>query len=415
MLAYAFPPVLASGTARSVAFSRNLPAFGWEPTVLTVDRCRDTAVLTGELLPEGVRIVRAHEVNLHALLENLHGLTRKTLGLLGIDLKKNYYRELVVPDPQLAWLSWLKGIPLARARDVIYASCSPFSSALAGCALKRVSGKPLVVDFRDPWSLNPYRDHISFHEGAVRFLERFVLRNCDVLILNTEGTEELYRKHYPEWQSKIVYIPNGYDVLTPVEKSVGPTFRIMHIGNFYGSRGPDALLESLSEISDRAIEFVQVGLSSPALERAKNVNVRVIPSVPRERALELMKTASLLYLKQGVEAGSPHYVSVAAKTYEYLATGLPVLADCPEGDNADIVRKYCAYPYVVTSGNRADIKTAILDARSAHASMIPKVTPEFVERFDRVRLTRQLAGIFDRLTVSRLAVEQVSAYTARRE
>jgi glycosyltransferase involved in cell wall biosynthesis len=225
-----------------------------------------------------------------------------------------------------------------------------------------------------------------------------------VLIVNTEGTEALYKSHYPEWQDKIAYIPNGFDVLRPVRKQDRQRFRIMHVGNFYGSRGPDALLEALAEIADPTIEFVQVGLPTPALQAATKVNIRVIPSVPRDRALELMDEASLLYLKQGFEAGdNTIYVSVAAKTYEYLATGLPILADCPPGDNADVVQKYCAHPYVVTSGSPSDLRAAILTAHARHATMKPQVTAEFVERFDRVRLTARLAGLFDQLARPSLA------------
>ena len=49
----------------------------------------------------------------------------------------------------------------------------------------------------------------------------------------------------------------------------------------------------------------------------------MLPPVSREEALKLMQQASLLYLKQAVSDG----IAVAAKTYEYLATGLPVLAE----------------------------------------------------------------------------------------
>jgi glycosyltransferase involved in cell wall biosynthesis len=222
------------------------------------------------------------------------------------------------------------------------------------------------------------------------------LKECDALIVNTDGTETLYKQRYPEWQHKIFCIPNGYDVLQPPEK-ISPRvgFRIMHVGNFYGSRGPELLLDALREIGDPSIEFVQLGLGTPSLENETAVNVSILTSVPRAKALEMMTSASLLYLKQGFENDVTHYVSVAAKTYEYLATGLPILADCPEGDNAQIVRQYCSAPYVVTSGQKADLKAAIVAARLAHADMSPRVTPEFTERFSRTRLTHQLAAILD--------------------
>src|SRR5205085_9885662 len=103
-------------------------------------------------------------------------------------------------------------------------------------------------------------------------------------------------------------------------------------------------------------------------------------------------------LKQGFQGDTTANIAVAAKTYEYLATGLPILADCPEGDNAEMVRQYCAYPYVVTSQNREDLKAAVLNAYAAAATMVPRVTPEFEKRFNRRALTGRLAAVLDGVT-----------------
>ena len=42
-----------------------------------------------------------------------------------------FYRWCL-PDIQIAWLSSLRGAQLARSCDCVYASCSPFCSALSG-------------------------------------------------------------------------------------------------------------------------------------------------------------------------------------------------------------------------------------------------------------------------------------------
>ena len=111
--------------------------------------------------------------------------------------------------------------------------------------------------------------------------------------------------------------------------------------------------------------------------------------------MEMMQRASLLYLKQGFEEGVTDYIAVAAKTYEYLATGLPILAEVPPGDNADIVREYGSRTYVVTSQSKEDIKIALRCAH-AHRLEVPlELNPRFVEDFSRKRLTEKLANIFD--------------------
>ena len=406
MIAYAYPPVLASGSNRSVAFAKNLAAFDWRPTILTVERSRSGLPST-ERIPDDVRVVRARELNLHGLVELLHGATRRVLRIFGVRLRRNWYRELLcIPDPQIAWMCLGKGLALARTHDVIYVSCSPFSSALMGTWLKKLSGKPLVVDFRDAWSLNPHASYSRPHLAAIRRLERYVIQQCDRLVVNTLGAEALYRKHYPESAWKIVSIPNGYDSLNIADPYIpGTKFTIMHVGNFYGSRVPDALLAALDEIANPDIEFVQVGAAVEGL--TSRPGLRIMDRVPHEEALALMRTASLLYLKQGFEGPSTDYIAVAAKTYEYLATGLPILADCPEGDNAEVVRRYCPHPYVVSSGGKSDLKEAVLKAFAARAITPRAVNEEFEREFDRLRLTARLAHLFDELTLQ--AAEGVGA------
>ncbi len=109
-----------------------------------------------------------------------------------------------------------------------------------------------------------------------------------------------------------------------------------------------------------------------------------------------MQTASLLYLAQGWEDGVTEYVSIASKTYEYLATGVPILAECPPGDNADLVRKYAPRAWVVTSMSIALIEAAVREAYASRTAAHPiDIGPSFVHTFNRRRLTGELAAVLD--------------------
>jgi glycosyltransferase involved in cell wall biosynthesis len=231
-----------------------------------------------------------------------------------------------------------------------------------------------------------------------------VLSRVDRLIVNTDGAAKLYREKYPQLAARIIAIPNGYDELPTLhlleagpEKQAAP-FRIMHVGNFYGPRNPVRLLEALAALNDPEIEFVHVGSPLVGCGRFEgHVRMRLIDAVPRAEALALMQSSSLLYLKQGFEPGVSDYVAVGAKTYEYLATGLPILADCPEGDNARIVADYCSAPYVVTSDTKEDLAAAVRRAKTETSDRAPQVLESFVEEFDRRNLTRALADCFSEI------------------
>jgi len=379
-----------------------LPNFGWEPLVLTVRHSKDPWVedsLGGD--PKGIRVQRTLEWNLAGLADFLHGCCSRVARLFGKNLTHNLFREfLCIPDSQIAWFSTIRARRLARECELIYVSCSPFSSSVSGAIVKRLTGRPLVVDFRDAWSLNPHTRFSRLHRALINRFERFVLSACDALIVNTDGAARLYATAYPEHREKIVTIPNGYDALTPVDRrTTEGDFQIMHVGTFYGSRNPDALLECLAEMGRDDIVFVQVGGSFDSYERFKErVKIKIVHPLPREAALELMREASLLYVKQGWEPGVSEYIAVGAKTYEYLATGLPILAEVPPGDNAALVRKYASTGYVVTSNTRADLRHAVERAYDARSRASVAIHPEFAKRFSRRDLARKLALLFDRLT-----------------
>lgn len=395
MLCYFFPPINTSGTVRNEAFARLLPEFGWEPTVLTVDDPKDSwAVLALDAeVPQRVRVVRTGELNVTRVVDLLDAVYDRLLRKNGARFRD----ILCVPDPQLGWAPLRKAAQLADDHDAIYVSSSPFSSALWGAWLKHHTGKPLIADFRDPWGLNPYASHTAWHRRIAARQERWVLAQSDAVILNTQGTLRLYRDNYPEFENKFIWIPNGFDRLNQAEPPTPKRpFRIMHFGCFYGSRNPSRLLRAMKELPDIPMEFIQVGPGN-GIEN-EDQRVRVIPTVSHAKAETLMRYASLLYLKQGDPENGVQAVSVGAKTYEYLATGLPVLAECPEGDNADIVRRYSSRGYVVTDGNVAQIKAALQKAYQEHQELQPTIREDYIEAFSRERLAERLSEVLNEVT-----------------
>ena len=89
MICYYFPPIVTSGTTRSIEFARLLPQFGWDPLVLTVRRSKDPWVerSLGEA-PKGIRVERTFEWNLAGLADFLHGCCCRVARLFGKDLTR---------------------------------------------------------------------------------------------------------------------------------------------------------------------------------------------------------------------------------------------------------------------------------------------------------------------------------------
>jgi glycosyltransferase involved in cell wall biosynthesis len=398
MLCYLYPPVQAVGATRSVEFSKILSC-RLRVSVLTVSTPKDRYLTVGqEPPPSSVEVFRAPELNLSLVTDTLHPVLLRIFRLFGVELKRNYLREaLCIPDAQIGWFCLPKLIKLCRDNDCLYVGCSPFSAAVFGAVASRLTGIRLVLDFRDAWTLNPHVSYSRYHLAIINRLERWVLKICDALILNSPGALELYRDKYRELESKFCSIPNGYDKIDLASpKSVTGKLTIMHVGSFYGERNPELLLEMLAELNDDRIEFVQVGGSFPWLEKFRSrVNLRHVPRVARKEAMELMKSAHILYLKQGYEPGVKSHVAIAAKTYEYISTGLPILAEVPPGDNGDLVESYAVHRVVVRNLDGGMLRRGLLELIEAKGWEAPQVSKRYVEEFSREKLAERLEGVLN--------------------
>jgi glycosyltransferase involved in cell wall biosynthesis len=185
-------------------------------------------------------------------------------------------------------------------------------------------------------------------------------------------------------------IPKGYDQLTPVARVASDKFRIVHVGTFHGGRDPKPLLRALLSIDSPLIEFVHVGEKSAELDAfIPRLRIRQLGILPRDEALQVTQQASLLYLRQGFA----NTIAVAAKTYKYLATGLPILWHGPEGDNAEMVRQYSSNSVFVMSDDEAELTAAVRSVLDVWPRVTPAVSDEFTDRFSRRALTRRLGEV----------------------
>ncbi len=395
MICYYFPPTITAASNRSVGFARNLIEQGWDVRILTTRGNLDPAYPVGEAVNGDIPVYRSCEIDLKKIVRSISEL----LAGLGFTSKRNFLDSyFCTPDPKFGWLCLLKAIRLACWSDVIYVSCSPFSSAIIAAYVKKMSNRPLVCDFRDVWAQNPYRNYLRNHNSRAKSLEKFVLDRTDCLVVTTEGARIWYAEKYPGLNVRTV--SNGYDKIVSAVPETD-RFTIVYTGSFYKSRTPDLLFAALAKL-EMDYRFISVGsdVSECAERYGITENVTSIPFVIHEKALGILATASLLFLKQGRVPGDPPYTAIAAKTFEYLATGIPILADVPEGDNADIIRRYSRNAYVVTSHDSEDVRLSIVDAHkkwSAGAVRL-EVDREFIENFDRAKLTRDLVNVFDEIS-----------------
>jgi glycosyltransferase involved in cell wall biosynthesis len=419
MIAYFYPPMLSVGRYRTMRFERHLRSFGYEPLIHTVknpDTVREKTAAGA--VADGANVYRSWALNLGWVAGVISWFADKIARIFGLDLKHDPFRRLLFfPDVHIGWIPRCVGTSLSIVRrhrvSAIYVTCSPFSAAISGLILKKLTGLPLVLDFRDPWSFNDHNSEIAYLPWLIRFTERRVIASCDSLIANTATAAKTYRALYPEYQGKIAQIYNGVTGPPPVAPIPAPCFTLLCVGTFYNTEYLDLLFETVNALfGSREIRIEFAGFDLPALNRAierHRIGDRVVRhgfiDEPKELQRIYSKTSALLYTNGFNKSGKLITSVVRAKLYDYLATGIPILAVAPPGEASELLARYSP-DSVVVSGDlhsselRSDFARglAIMYERWQRGDLRLQPNGEFRRMFGGEELTRQLSVILDRLT-----------------
>jgi glycosyltransferase involved in cell wall biosynthesis len=414
-VAFHYPPeASSSGVLRTLKYSRYLQAYGWRVTVITPDRdafeVSDSAL--EKQIPASVRVVRTRFLN-----------TKRHLAWQGI-----YPSLLALPDRWIGWWPWAvaaaKRILSEDPFDLVYSTSPHATSHLIAWRLATLSGKPWVTDFRDPWFEDAPepgdRSGPLFHR-INRALEGQVIRRCSRVVASTTHLRDLLRARYAREAGKISAILNGYDEADFAALPTGGALRnermtVVHAGNInVDFRDPRSLFRAMRSAADAGLldpsrillRFIGGGAFGESPEMARELaetgltnSVEFLPRVPYEQSLSELAQADMLLLLQ---ASADTVGLVPAKLYEYLRAQKPVLAMVLPGATTDVLDT-TGGGWAVAPGDGAELTRVVADAyRDWLGGTLPqrRADMQVLQRFDRKRLTGELAALFDQLTVPR--------------
>jgi glycosyltransferase involved in cell wall biosynthesis len=425
-LAYYFPPIGGAGAQRSLKFVRYLPDFGYDADVVTgpgelEGRWTPTDTTLNEELPRDTRVRRVRGPEPTAS-EGWSGRAERWLGV------------------RSAWSRWWVREAARTAGqtsdfEVIMASMSPYDSAEAAARVAKAAGRPWIAGLRDPWALD---EMMVFPSNLHRRLElrrmRKALASAAAIVTTTPEAASAVKHAFPELASKpIVSIPNGFDANDfegPAAARDDGVFRIVHTGylhtelgrqqrrtaalrRFLGgeTRGVDImtrshvyLLQAISRLiaEDSSLaDRIEVHLAGVLSESDREIAamspvVRLSGYVSHAESIGLMRSADLLFLPMQNLPPGRRSTTVPGKTYEYLASGRPILAAIPEGDAREILQAagnamICAPDDVegMVDGLRAQVQRW----SEGQPTAAPKA--EVLARFERRKLTEDLARALD--------------------
>jgi glycosyltransferase involved in cell wall biosynthesis len=415
MLCYYYPPLTDVGSKRSVAFSKYLRKHGWNPHVLSVKNPdRGWCSVGNDAPPEGVHTEYSYSiVNLSKAVGKANGALQRLSRIFKRELTRNYvYEVLCIPDRFWGWipLTLAKALRLIRRNDigVIYASCSPWSSAVIGALLKKMTGRPLVLDYRDPYGLEETSSILKaskFRRIVLRSIDAKVLRHADIFIVNNEDTKKAYVRQYPWVENKIFAIHNGFDpdYLVRKVKRKYQKFTVVYTGEFYFYASKSriffealALLKSRGKIHKDNFQFLFHGDGDGEIARiAADCKIEDLVSahgrVPYRQALEALSSSHLQLLR----IVKP---MISTKLFEGIPLNVPFLATIPSGEVEEIIRTYSPSSYVVTEESAGKVAEAILDAMAKYENneIQDNHVGAFLERFSRENLTLRLIDIMEK-------------------
>ena len=403
LVAYQYPPLGGVGVFRTLKFTKYLPKFGYKPYILTVKNpmypMKDPTLI--KEIP--------HEAKVYRTFSFEHRILRAPR-LLNLNLKWFY-----IPDEHTGWIPFAvhQGEKVIKKEkiDIIYATSPIFTSLLVGYLLKKKTGKPLVVDYRDPWTQNIFIKYpTNFHRKIEEKMEALVLATADNIIVTTEPMKHKMAEKYPFTKGRIVTITNGFDpedfknLTTKKDKK---KFLVTYTGSFYGLQTGEqfftalkGLIEEKTEMQNK-LQVLFAGLPSKhaifLIEHygLKNV-VKLLGYKSHKQTLKLMVNADVLLLimaSDEVYDAKTGPLRIPAKVFEYLGAKKPILAIVPEGTVADIISSTKS-GVIVSPWDTGAIAQAIFKLFQDWKSGTLKIADGDVSEYDRKVLTRKLVNIF---------------------
>jgi hypothetical protein len=338
-----FPPIRRVGALAPLKIVRHLPNHGWSPIILA-DQSPSLPIDAelGKLVPEDVIIKRTYSDRqfLSPGQQSALKSAPATDGQISSYIDK--FAEGRDLSPLGDYHNW-RNIAFKEAcklveqykPDLIVAQSTPVAALLVGQRIAKKFDLPLVSIFADPWRPCELRNKRRLpHTRLVNYWrEKAVIEASSRVILYTPRCRDDYIRLYPAMpESKFVSFHNGYD---PDLQHLAPTDETYKNSMlFFGTFGSTVKARHLIELLANAI--ARGGASS----RIRLILTMELPAQDRLLAEELQVSDRIIIMDHQhyrhaqsvfsrvsmLVAINPTEQRIAAKTYDYIASGKPILS-----------------------------------------------------------------------------------------
>lgn len=392
VIAWAFPPSRAPGVYRPLSYARELARLGASVSVLTAGR-ETFRVLYGadssleSWIPDEVHVIRVPFApsRMWPIVNDWppERVRRKPRWLA--NLKQREFQIF----PELDYAGWLSDALVAlieenlrRPIDAVIASGNPYVSFEIAFRLNQVYGTPFILDDRDSFLFDVTTgEELPLIEERLPFFERYMRAAAEYWCVNP-GLVRRTADLAGEYASKVRLVRNGWDpeFLSSFEHGrdvpSGEKVRVGYVGTVYPRTPVEWLLGEWASVNQDELA------SSIELHFFGSVGFTAGGADHDRRALLLEETANVFMhgRAEKAEIGSIYAdldvllfaqtggeLMTTGKVYEYVATGLPIIAAClPEIDAMQVLRGYprLHYAELGSPGSLLEaLSSAVEDAR----------------------------------------------------
>jgi glycosyltransferase involved in cell wall biosynthesis len=411
-LAFFFPPTRASGVYRALATANLLAERSWDVTVATAPREFFTDYL------------KSYDPSLESYIHPAVAVERPRMGYFRWERDIRRYGRLRANFPSLAnaaygwtqrrvfpehYAGWLPHLLTRAARlharrrfDLVLATGNPYASFAGAWALGRALRIPYVLDYRDPWTLNPLTGELNHPQGSSAWTwERRVLRGAAEVLHVNEPIRQWYAERYPFAAGRSRVVHNGWepDILGRPDWAPRPKGRPLRFG-YVGTVTDQLPLEELFDgwrlaRRDPLLAGAELHIhghlgffahsAQPLLDRMpapdECLGVRYRGPVAKAEVGAAYREMDVVVFL----AGGSRYVT-SGKVFEYMATGKPIVSvHRPDHAAVEVLRGHPLWFHGERLGAE-EVAEAFVAAGRAALELTPgqvAAAGEHAERFTR--------------------------------
>ena len=300
--------------------------------------------------------------------------------------------------------------------DVCFSTYGSHFGHYCSMYLKKINPEiKWIADFRD--NVFNFKFNPPSTERLARKYENLVYKNCDIIVVVTQGLTKFVPEKY---SSKVVCITNGYDITDRLDLNTtedNKKFSFCYTGIMYGGlRKVTKLFEAIRELVDEKkvelddVEFHYAGSGfSVFYGQAQSAGVEMCcinhGIVCHKDALKLQSESKFLIVASWDYKAQP-VGTLTGKALEYMSAGKPIITltegDMPKNELSEVIREGnfgCAYDESHKKEDFEALKAYLIKQyQNFKAGKEPEYEPkkEVLERFDYRNLTKQLIGLIEK-------------------